>query len=151
MNFLLDTNVISEWIKPNPDPGVVAWLAEVDEDRTYISVVTIAELRHGIERMVPGRRQKRLNEWIREDLVSRFEDRILPIDDAVAESWGKVMARCETAGRSMSAMDAFIAATAEFNGLTLITRNVSDFACSVASTLNPWSEGSDLPRSKQEN
>lgn len=140
MTFLLDTNVLSEWTKPRPNTGVVAWLAEVDEDRVFISVVTLAELRHGIERMLAGARRKRLDEWLRDELPLRFEARVLPVDGAVADAWGKIVARAETAGRPIHAMDAFIAATADVHGLTLITRNASDFEVSLKAIVNPWTE-----------
>lgn len=140
MNYLLDTNVISEWVKPHPDPGVAAWLAEVDEDRVFISVVTLAELRHGIERMPAGARRDRLDTWLRDELLPRFEGRILPVDGAVADAWGKVMARGQAAGRPVGAMDAFLAATAESHGLVLVTRNVSDFALVEQGVINPWAE-----------
>lgn len=140
MTFLLDTNVLSEWTKPRPNPGVVAWLAEVDEDRVFISVITLAELRHGIERMAAGSRRKRLDAWLRDELPLRFEARVLPVDGPVADAWGKVVARAETAGRPIHAMDAFIAATAEVHGLTLVTRNASDFEVSLKAIVNPWIE-----------
>jgi toxin FitB len=140
VTFLLDTNVLSEWTKPRPNPGVVAWLAEVDEDRVYISVITLAELRHGIERMAAGSRRKRLDEWLQDELPLRFEDRVLPVDGAVADAWGKLVARSETAGRPIHAMDAFIAATAEVHDLALVTRNASDFEASLKAIVNPWTE-----------
>ncbi len=140
MTFLLDTNVVSEWVKARPDPGVVAWLAEIDEDRVFLSVATLAELRYGIERMAMGNRRKQLDVWLQEDLPLRFEGRILGVDAVVADLWGKVVARREALGRPMSAMDAFIAATAEAHGLTLVTRNASDFAASLKAVLNPWTD-----------
>jgi predicted nucleic acid-binding protein len=73
VSFLLDTNVVSEWVKARPDTGVITWLAEADEDRVFLSVVTLAELRYGIERMPTGARQKRLNVWLTEELTLRFE------------------------------------------------------------------------------
>jgi predicted nucleic acid-binding protein len=138
LSFLLDTNVVSEWMKPRPNPGVVAWLAEVDEDRVFLSVVTVTELRYGIERMPAGNRRKRLDVWLEEELPLRFEGRILAIDRAVADACGNLVARSEAIGRRMEAMDAFIAATAEVHRLTLITRNTSDFESIVKDVLNPW-------------
>ncbi len=87
MNFLLDTNVVSEWTKPRPNVGVVTWLAEMDEDRVFISVVTLADLRHGIERLPAGARRDRLDAWLSEDLPFRFETRVLPIDARTANTW----------------------------------------------------------------
>lgn len=138
MKFLVDTNVVSEWVKPRPNEGVVAWMDEVDEDRVFISVVSLAELRHGVERMPSGARRRRLDEWLKEELPMRFEGRVLLIDRAVAEAWGRIVARCETAGRPISTMDGFIAATAEAHRLVLVTRNVSDFESSVKEMVNPW-------------
>ena len=141
MNFLLDTNLISEWIKPHPNAGVVSWLASADEDRIYISVVTLAELRYGIERLAPGQRRKRLNEWLEDELPQRFGDRVLPIDAAIADTWGRIVARREALGRPISAMDALIAATAQARHLTLATRNEADFDSAVSAIVNPWTQG----------
>jgi len=138
MNFLLDTNVISEWVKPQPDRNVVSWLAEVDEDRVFISVISFAEIRHGIELMTVSRRRERLAQWLIEELPLRFEDRVFAVDCAVADSWGLVMARCQKAGLALGAMDAFVAAIAETHSLTLVTRNIKDFGHLGISIVNPW-------------
>jgi predicted nucleic acid-binding protein len=138
MNFLLDTNVISEWVKPQPDRNVVSWLAEIDEDRVFISVISFAEIRHGIELMPLSRRRERLAQWLVEELPLRFEDRVLAVDRAVADSWGVVMARSQKAGLALGAMDAFVAATAETHGLTLVTRNIKDFGHTGISVVDPW-------------
>lgn len=138
MSFLLDTNVVSEWVKPRPDPSVAGWLAQVDEDAVFLSVVTFAELRHGVERLPASKRRKQLDEWLRADLPLRFEQRILPVDGAVADEWGRLVARREALGRPIHAMDALIAATAEVHALTLVTRNASDFEASVKSVVCPW-------------
>jgi predicted nucleic acid-binding protein len=138
MNFLLDTNVVSEWTKVRPDSGVVEWLEQIDEDAVFLSVVTFAELRHGIERLPASKRRKQLDEWLRSDLPLRFEQRILPVDGAVADEWGRLVARHDALGRPIHAMDALIAATAQVHALTLVTRNTSDFEASVKSVVNPW-------------
>ena len=138
MSFLLDTNVVSEWGKLRPNAGVITWLAQVDEDRVFMSVVTLAELRYGIERMPPGRRRTRLEGWLREELPLRFEGRLLLIDDAVADRWGKTVARSEMIGRPLGVMDAFIASTANVHSLKLVTRNGSDFESIVEEIVNPW-------------
>jgi toxin FitB len=139
VTFLLDTNVVSEWVKPQPDPGVVRWLADADEDRLYLTVVTLAELRHGIERLDVGARRKRIEAWI-DELKERFEQRILPIDENVAEYWGRLMARSEAKGRRIHVMGGFLAATAEVHGLTLVTRNVEDFATAGCPLYSPWAD-----------
>jgi predicted nucleic acid-binding protein len=138
VNFLLDTNVVSEWTRPRPNAGVVAWLADADEDRVFVSVVTLAELRYGIERMAAGHRRNRLDEWLRDELPLRFEGRVLSVDTAVADDWGRVVADSDTAGRPIGAMDALIAATVRVHALTLVTRNTSDFASTVKAIVNPW-------------
>jgi predicted nucleic acid-binding protein len=137
VSFLLDTNAVSEWVKPRPDPGLIGWMEAADEDRVFISVISLAELGYGVERLPAGKRRRRLEEWLRHELPLRFESRILPIDSAVAEAWGKAVSRSEAAGRPMGAMDAFLAATAEVHRLTLVTRNVSDFPL-LKAVLNPW-------------
>ena len=119
MNFLLDTNVLSEPMKARPNAGLLAWLAEADEDSVFISVVTITELRYGIERLATGRRRDRLDGWLRKDLRARFEGRILPVDLAIADTCGRLVARSESLGRPIEARDAFIAATAEVHALTI--------------------------------
>jgi predicted nucleic acid-binding protein len=138
VSFLLDTNLVSEWTKPRPNTGVAVWLAEQDEDRVYLSVVTIAELRHGIERLAAGRRRSRLDEWLRDELPQRFEARVLPVSENIADVCGRVVARREALGRPIQAMDALLAATAAVHELTLVTRNVADFEAAVKSIVNPW-------------
>src|SRR4029077_2742712 len=113
MSFLLDTNAVSEWVKPRPNPGLIACTESSDEDRIFISVISLAELRYGVERMNAGRRRSRLEQWLRHELPLRFESRILPVDTQVAEAWGRTVSRSEAAGRPIGAMDAFLAATAE--------------------------------------
>ncbi len=142
MSFLLDTNVVSEWVKPRPAAGVIAWLAEVDEDRVFLSVVSLAELRFGVERMPAGARRKQLDLWLGEELPLRFEDRILPVDASVAELWGRLVARAEATGRTMGIMDGFLAATAKLHRLTLVTRNVADFSALGPAVFNPWAASS---------
>ena len=138
MSFLLDTNVLSEPMKERPNPGVLAWLSRVDEDQVFVSVVSITELRFGVERLAIGKPRERLDGWLRKDLILRFEGRILPIDLRIAGACGGLMARSESMGRPMKARDAFIAATAEVHGLTLVTRNTSDFEPTLKAIISPW-------------
>jgi predicted nucleic acid-binding protein len=139
MSFLLDTNVVSEWARPQPHRGVIAWLAEADEDAVFLSVVTLAELRRGVDRLPGGRRRERLEVWLRDELPLRFTGRLLGIDEGVADAWGRLVARSEASGRAISAMDGFIAATAVVHGLSLVTRNVADFRGVLPTIVNPWS------------
>lgn len=138
MSFLLDTNVLSEGMRPRPNRGVVAWLAQVDEDRVFISVITMAELRRGIVRLPVSSRKAKLHRWLAEELRERFAGRILPIDDAVAMEWGDLVAARETAGGPIQPMDALIAATARVYDLAVVTRNVRDFKGAAQATINPW-------------
>lgn len=138
MSYLLDTNVVSEPLRKKPDPTVLRWLHEVDEDKTYISVVTLSELRDGIDRMPAGAQRMRLDDWLRLQVPERFDGRIVGIDPELALECGRVMARQFKLGRQPDAMDAFIAATAKQEGLRLVTRNVADFEGLGLAILNPW-------------
>jgi len=137
MNFLLDTNAVSEWVKLRPNPGLIRWMESVDEDRVFLSVISLAELRYGVERLPPGARRNRLEQWLRDELPLRFEGRILSIDPKIAEAWGKTVSRSQALGRPMGAMDAFLSATAEVHRLALVTRNVSDFPL-IKALVDPW-------------
>lgn len=141
MNYLLDTNVVSEWIRPVPDRHVVAWLAHADEDRIYLSVASVAEISRGVERLPQGRKREQLATWLADDLLARFEHRILDIDATLAQVWGMLMARAEHIGIGLGSMDAFLAATALSRELTLVTRNVDDFKRLGIVLLNPWEPG----------
>jgi toxin FitB len=138
VTFLLDANVVSEPFKPRPDSGVLTWLADTDEDRMYISVVSLAEIRRGIELLELGNRRGRLESWLVEELPLRFERRVLAVGAEIADVWGVFMALARRNGVGLGAMDAFLAATASTHGLTLVTRNTSDFARLGIGLLNPW-------------
>jgi len=140
MKVLLDTNVLSEVRRPVPEPKVLAWLDTIDEDRAFISVASIAELRRGIVLMAEGRRRAMLASWLAVDLPGRFAGRILPIDPAVAERWGDVMAQARQNGFALSVMDGFFAATALVHALMLATRNSKDFAPLGVPVFNPWTD-----------
>jgi predicted nucleic acid-binding protein len=137
VSFLLDTNVVSEWVKPQPNAGLMRWTDSVDEDSVFLSVITLAELRYGIDRMVKSKRRRRLEAWLHDELPIRFEGRILSIDPSVADACGRMIRRAKLLGRPIEAMDAFLAATAEIHDLTLVTRNVSDFPL-LKTIVNPW-------------
>ena len=137
MNFLLDTNAVSEWVKQRPNQGLIRWMESADEDRLFLSVISLAELRYGVERMAAGARRSRLEQWLRDELPLRFEGRILAIDASIAEAWGRIVSRSEAVGRPIGAMDAFLSATSEIYRLTLVTRNVSHFPL-VKAVVNPW-------------
>jgi predicted nucleic acid-binding protein len=138
LSFLLDTNVVSEWVKPKPAETVVAWLTAVDEDQVFMSVISFAELRRGVELLNRGRQRTRLEKWIAEDLTRRFQGRLLPVDLVIADAWGHVTARARRAGRPLGVMDAFFGATALAHDLTLATRNVRDFEGLDIALFSPW-------------
>lgn len=138
MRLLLDTNVLSEVTKPSPDTNVLGWLDRLDEDRTFISVVSIAEIRRGVALMDEGRRRDSLTEWLARDLPQRFEQRVLPVNEAVALAWGDLMGVARRRGRGLSSMDGLIGATAIAQSLTLATRNIKDFDGFGIDLYNPW-------------
>lgn len=138
MTFLLDTNVISEAEKPAPNADVIQFLAQVNEDSLYLSVVTMAELHRGLVLMGSGRRRDRLANWIETELPSRFAERLLPFDLSTAAAWGDIMAASRREGLNLQMMDAMLAATAVVHELTLVTRNVRDFARLGVPIFNPW-------------
>jgi predicted nucleic acid-binding protein len=134
----LDTNVVSELIRPDPDGNVRRWVEETDESILFLSVLTLGEIRRGIERLSSGRRRGRLESWLQVDLPSRFLDRILPIDEAVADRWGRISALADVQGKPAPVIDGLLAATALHHNLTLVTRNGADVAGTGVPTLNPW-------------
>ncbi len=138
MTYLLDTNVVSEWARPRPEATVVRWLADVDEDQVFISVVTLAELEKGIRLLSESAKRRRLEEWVQTDLQERFGSRMIDITPDIAREWGRVTADRQTIGRPISTLDAFLAATARLGAHTLVTRNDRDFADTGVQLLNPW-------------
>ena len=138
MRLLLDTNVLSEVTRPNPDMRVLAWLDQLDEDRSFVSIISIAEIRRGIALMDNGRKRDALVEWLARDLPQRFERRIIPVDEPVALAWGDLMGRAKRSGRGLSSMDGLIAATAVAHDLTLATRNTRDFEGFGIELIDPW-------------
>ena len=138
MNYLLDTNVVSEWVKPRPNAGVVRWLHEADEDELFLSAVTMAELRYGVERLKNGRRRTELEKWLAGDLTERFAGRILAVEEKIAAAWGRVMARSEARGKRLGVVDGFLAATAEVHELIVVTRDVRAYEGFVRDIYDPW-------------
>jgi len=139
VRLLLDTNVLSEVTKPTPDPKVLQWLDQLDEDRSFISVVSLAEIRRGVALMDEGRKRETLAKWLAQDLPQRFEQRVLDVDEPIALAWGDLMALAKRRGRGLSSMDGLIAATATAKQLTLATRNTKDFEGFGISLFDPWS------------
>lgn len=136
--FLLDTNVVSELIKVEPNLKVVRWIEQTDETIFFLSVLTLGEIRNGIDRLNPGRRRGRLESWLALDLRLRFQDRILAISDAIAERWGALSAAAAKKGRPLPVIDGLLAATALHHDLTVVTRNDADVRGTGVPALNPW-------------
>lgn len=137
--FLLDTNVVSELIKPKPEPKVVRWIDSTVESLIFLSVLTIGEIRKGINLQADSVRRAKLEAWLAADVRTRFEDRILAIDDSVAERWGLMTAKARSERKhQLPVIDGLLAATAQHYNLILVTRNVDDVEPTGISILNPW-------------
>ncbi len=136
--FLLDTNVPSELVRPKPEPRVESWVAAQNLDALFISAVSFGEFRKGIVLRLPGKRKTELEVWLETDLSILFSGRILTVTRTIAERWGVLEAQRQLAGRPLNVPDGMIAATALEHGLTIVTRNVKDFADLGVVLLNPW-------------
>ena len=135
MSYLVDTNVLSELRRREPDANVLRWMSARPATTLYLSVLTVGELRKGIEMLAESERKRALLDWLDIELPAFFSGRILPIDEAVADRWGQLVAE---AARPLPAIDSLLAATALTHGLTLVTRNLRDFQPLNLPVLNPW-------------
>jgi len=136
MNYLVDTNVISELIRQKPHLHVLRWLKSTPIHITFLSVLTIGEIRKGIEKMQDNIRKKKLLTWLEQDLTNRFANRILPISLEIADRWGRLSSQVP---RTLPTIDSLIAATALHYDMTLVTRNTADFIdCPGIALINPW-------------
>ena len=140
MNYILDTNVISELVAAQPNPKVIRWINEVDPDKIFLSVITIGELKKGISKLPESKRKELLNGWLHEELLTRFQDHIIPIDTDTMLGWGSLNARLEAAGWPIPAMDALLAATTQQHHCTLVTRNAVHFENTGILLKNPWED-----------
>ena len=140
MNCLLDTKGISELISKRPNKIVVEWLDRLDPNTIYLSVITIGEIRKGIEKLPPSKRKERIKEWLEGDLLLRFQGRILEITTEVMLIWGELTGRLEKEGRPITAIDSLIAAIALQGNYRLVTRNEHDFQYTGVTIINPWKE-----------
>jgi predicted nucleic acid-binding protein len=136
--FLLDTNIISELVKAKPDVKVTAWIELADESLLYLSVLTLGEIRKGIASLTDASRRIVLETWLDSDLQLRFADRILPIDQAVANRWGLIAAKASATKFPLPVIDGLLAATALHHNLTFVTRNTRDVVATGVPTFNPW-------------
>jgi len=136
--YLLDTNVLSETVKPQANTNVLAWLEASDEQLFHVSVLTLGEIRSGIDSAPPSARRATLESWLSRDLLIRFAGRILGVNHEIADRWGRITAKASVAGRPIPAIDALLAATAFHHNLTLVTRNTKHAAPTGVPVFNPW-------------
>ncbi len=136
--YLLDTNVPSEFSRERPDSRVEGWLRAQPASSLFVSVVTIGEIRKGLIVLPPGRRRSELETWFHTDLLIWFGNRILPVTPAVADRWGVLDGQCQLRGTPLNTADGMIAATAIEHDLSVVTRNVRDFAGLGVDIFNPW-------------
>lgn len=135
MSYLLDTNVLSELRRKNPDKGVVEWFTNRPASTLFLSVLTLGELRKGIEKIRDPIRSTALTDWLETDLPNFFTGRILSIDSEVADTWGRLTAMHT---RPLPAIDSLLGATAAKHGLSMVTRNARDFEGLGIEVINPW-------------
>jgi predicted nucleic acid-binding protein len=138
--YLLDTNVISELIKPKPDPKVRTWVDATSEQFLFLSVLTLGEIRRGIVLLPASSRRIRLETWLGTELLTRFANRILDIDQEVVDRWGYLSGLASVKGVSVPVIDGLLAATAVHHNLTLVTRNIKDIAATGVLLFNPWTD-----------
>ena len=138
MNYLLDTCVISELIKPKPSSKVIKWLRFCQEESLFLSSLTIGEIQKGISKLPDSRKRKKLQSWLDSELTQRFDKRILGIDFKVAQKWGKIQASSEIAGVKMPVIDSLIASIGIVFDMTVVTRNTADMKNSGVRLFNPW-------------
>ena len=138
--FLLDTNVVSELVKPKPDPKVFSWFQKVDQNLCYLSVLTVGEIRKGIVVLSDAKRRVTIEAWLENDLHACFEGRILPVSEDIADRWGTLTGQTSLKGKLIPVIDGLIAATAIHHNLTLVTRNTKDVEDTGVNLFNPWQD-----------
>lgn len=137
MNYLLDTCLISEFKKPQPNPKVINWLANQIEETLFLSVITIGEIQKGVSSLVPSKKKTDLENWLN-SLIIRYNGRILPLGTDEILFWGDTIIKLEKKGRVLPFMDSLIASTALAHNLVLITKNEADFKNTGVKILNVW-------------
>ena len=136
--FLLDTNIISELVKPKPEANVTEWVENTDESLLYLSVLTLGEIRRVIAALPQSRRRATLEAWLDKDLRARFVGRILVIDHEVADRWGLLSAAARNSGIALPVIDGLLAATALEHNLTLVTRDTGQIPTMGVAVFDPW-------------
>ena len=138
--WLIDTNVLSELRKPRPEPKIVSFIAGQSLGSLFVSEVTLAEIRFGIERVPDLARRAELNDWLTHKLRPMFDHRVLPITEDVILKWRLLVEEGRKAGHTFTQPDLFIAATALRHGLTVVTRDADDYKLARVSIFNPWTD-----------
>jgi predicted nucleic acid-binding protein len=136
--FLLDTNVVSELLKPKPDINVVRWMQAADESLLYLSVLTLGEIRKGITSLPGNGKRTKLEAWLDSDLMLRFSGRILEINQIIADRWGRISGKALSKGHPLPVIDALLAATALEHDFTLVSRDTQHLAAVGVSAFDPW-------------
>lgn len=136
--FLLDTNCISELVRPKPEPRVLEWMESTDESLLYLSVLTLGEIRKGAAALQQAKRRTHLETWLEVELQARFAGRIVPVNAAIADRWGLIAADAKQSGKELSVIDGLLAATALHHNLTVISRDTRNFTNARVQVLNPW-------------
>ncbi|MBU0679192.1 MAG: type II toxin-antitoxin system VapC family toxin [Verrucomicrobia bacterium] len=140
MSYLIDTCVLSECTRKKPNPEVIAWLEQQEENSLYISVIVLGEIVRGVAKLKDSAKKRSIRAWLYTDLVNRFRGRVLPIDEVVALEWGRLSGKASARGIQISMADGLIGATALVHGLNIATRNVSDLSPTGAAVFNPWTD-----------
>ncbi len=138
--FLLDTNVISELIRPKPEPKVTKWIDATEEELLFLSVLTLGEIRKGVVLLPRSARRTTLEAWLSSDLPLRFSGRILSIDQETADRWGRLSGLAGARRANVTVIDGLLGATATQHDLTFVTRNTKDVATTGVSVFNPWTD-----------
>lgn len=138
--ILLDTNVVSEVMRPQPDERVLLWLNDVDRGSAFLSAVSIGEIRYGLAALPPGRKRRNLQQRFDKFVALGFAERVPSFDERAADHYGEIMARCRKLGRPMGVADGQIAAIATAEGFALATRNTADFDDCGIELLNPFED-----------
>ena len=143
MSYLLDTCVLSEFARPEPEPRVAAWLEAQSEEDLYLSSIVLGELARGVARLESSTKKRRLSAWLHSDLRPRFRDRVLGVTAEVALRWGELSGAAARRGIAVSMADGLIAATAVVHSLTVVSRNVEDLERAGAMVYSPWERDDD--------
>lgn len=138
MNYLLDTNVLSEATRTQPDVCVATWLRARPALTLFISIVSVAEIQKGILLLPAGKKRRKLEGWLESDFLPAFSNRVIPLGEAEMNEWAELQANAERSGHRLPVVDSLIAATARCHGFTLATRNIHDFRYCGIPVLDPW-------------